>query len=122
MIQHTIRHLRPKNKHQVTAQKLQIATIHLERARRKLEISVENTKRMKKEITHLQSNVIPAMLPSTTSAEDRQTIFAKTIELAARKIYPRCHNKTKATTVFSMLKSGVVFGCKEEIKMCKARK
>ena len=104
-----------RNKHQITSQKLEIATIHLERAKRELEMSMENTKKLKKEITHLQSNVIPASLPSTP-AVDRDKAFAKTIELAARKIYPRCHNKTKATKVFSMLKSGDVFDCKAHIE------
>ena len=40
-------------------------------------------------------------------------MFAKTLDTAARQIYPRCHDKTKATKVFSMLKDGSVFDCKE---------
>lgn len=37
-----------RNKHQITSQKLEIATIHLERAKRELEMSMENTKTEKR--------------------------------------------------------------------------
>ena len=101
-----------QNNHQLTLQNLQITQINLERANRQIEIGKEKIREARKEIFALQSTNIP-LSPPGTPEKDRNKVFAKTLETAACQIYLRCHDKTKETKVFSMLKDSSVFDCKE---------
>ena len=71
---------------------------------------------MKKEqMTNLKSTMMIPLSPPNSIAADKDKKIAKSIEFAARQLYPGYHNKTKATKVYSMLKSGKIFDCKSHM-------
>ena len=63
-------------------------------------------------MTNLKSTMIIQPSPPNSNVAERDKKFAKSIEFEARQIYPGCHNKTKGTKVFSILKSEEVFDYK----------
>ena len=84
-----------QNNHQITAQKLQITTIHLERAKRELEISTENTKKMKNINNSLTVKCDSSFASVHPCSRPRQS-FCKNHRASRTQNF---HNKTKAKKV-----------------------
>lgn len=91
-----------QNNHQLTSQKLQYCAHNLNNA--------------KQQLTHLKSAAIIISPPLNSSISARDGSFVCAIETSARRLYPGCIKKTKATKVYRLLQHRELFDSKTDIE------